>query len=355
MKQSVSAVHTVASLDPKHGGPSRSVPTLVSALLQTDVGAELSVWEGAGRSGLDCAILNSPSLLHDHGLWLPSNHASATAARRAGIPLVVSPRGMLEPWAVNHKRLKKWLAWHLYQRRDLASAALLHATSEAEAEGFRGLELRQPIAVIPNGVDLPPPCTRLERQEGLRTALFLSRLSVKKGIPHLLEAWAQVRPEGWRLRLVGPSENGHRAEMERLARALGLDDVAFEDPVYGDARWDVYADADLFVLPTLSENFGLVVAEALAAGVPVITTKAAPWAALEAHRCGWWVDIGVEPLAAALVQATSASPDVLHEMGARGRAYVEAHLGWGRIAESMETAYRWLLHGGPVPNGVHLD
>jgi glycosyltransferase involved in cell wall biosynthesis len=126
----------------------------------------------------------------------------------------------------------------------------------------------------------------------------------------------------------------------------------FLGPVGDERKWEVFGQADLFVLPTKSENFGIAIAEALAAGVPVITTKAAPWQELESHRCGWWVDVGVEPLAAALREATAASPDVLREMGLRGRELVRERYSWPKIAEDMKAVYEWVLGRGPRPGCV---
>lgn len=339
--------HTVNSLDPSHGGPSRTVPSLVQALQAVGCPARLAVWD-QGRPAAPVA----PTLLHDHGLWRPSNHAAVGAARRAGVPLVISPRGMLEPWALRHRRWKKRAAWVLYQRRDLRHAAVLHVTSEGEAESVRRLGLRNPLAVIPNGVDLPdaqPPPPRKE----LRRALFLSRFHPKKGLPLLIEAWAQVQPPGWELVLAGPDEGGHQAAVEAQARQRGLNgSVRFAGPVEDNDKWALYRSADLFVLPTHSENFGLVVAEALAAGVPVITTRGAPWAALETHRCGWWTDIGATPLATALREAIALPDEARQEAGRRGRRYVEANLSWTHVARQMVAVYEWTMHGGRRPGCV---
>ena len=264
---------------------------------------------------------------------------------------------MLSEWALNAKRAKKRVAWFLYQRRALQTAAAFQATAEAEAEDVRRLGLRQPVAVIPHGVQMPPSdggaTSPLGPGGGARTALFLSRVHPKKGLPHLVSAWDAVRPEGWRLVIAGPDEAGHRVEIERQVAAAGLDDaVRFEGPVGDDDKWELYRSADLFVLPTHSENFGIVVAEALAAGLPAITTHGAPWRALETHRCGWWVPIGAEPFAAALRDATSAPPEVLRDMGARGRDYVHQNLSWDRTAADHLALYRWLLGSAPRPDFV---
>lgn len=378
-------VHTVNSLRADHGGPSRSVTALCSALAErrTEVeivthargtGEEAPVvpeaevpvhlvereagWRtfAPGRDAFSDTVeqvTGRHGVVHDHGLWLPSNHAAAQAARRAARPFVVSARGMLTPWSLEQSRAKKRAAWALYQHRDLKSAALFHATAESEAEDIRRVGLRQPIALIPNGVELPEGYGTCRPEGASRQAIFLSRLHPKKGLLNLIKAWAQVRPEGWKLVLAGPDADGHRAEIERAIDVAGLaGTVQFMGTVGDDAKWDLYRRADLFVLPTFSENFGIVVAEALAAGIPAITTTGAPWQDLETHECGWWIDIGVEPLVEALREAVARSDQQRRAMGQRGRALVETAYSWAHVAEQMESVYSWLLGQGTKPDCV---
>jgi glycosyltransferase involved in cell wall biosynthesis len=247
---------------------------------------------------------------------------------------------MLEPWALSHRRWKKRLAWCLYQRADLKKAAALHATAEAEATQFRSLGLANPITVIPNGVDVP----ELERSpysgQRIRTALFLSRLHPKKGLPLLVEAWAKIRPINWRMRVAGPDESGHAATVKELVRAAGLEKSwEFVGEIGDSQKWAVYERAHLFVLPSHSENFGMVVAEALAAGLPVIATQGCPWQGLENHSCGWWVASTVEALTHALQEAFATPDSELFAMGARGRSWMQAEFGWNMVAQRMTALY----------------
>ena len=305
---------------------------------------------GSFAEALATEARGSDTIFHDHGVWMPSNHAAAATARRLGVPLVVSTRGMLTAWALGQSRIKKRAAWLLYQGRDLRSAQLLHATAEAEVEDIRRVGLRQPAVVLPNGVELPEDARGMP-EASVRRALFLSRVHPKKGLLNLIEAWAHVRPRGWELVIAGPDEGGHRAEVEVRARTHEVD-VVWAGPVDDRAKWDLYRSADLFVLPTFSENFGIVVAEALAAGVPAITTTGAPWGVLNERRCGWWIDVGVEPLAAALHEATALSDEARHAMGQQGRAYVREALSWEHVAQEMAAAYRWVLGRGGKPPAV---
>jgi glycosyltransferase involved in cell wall biosynthesis len=157
------------------------------------------------------------------------------------------------------------------------------------------------------------------------------------------------------VRIVGPSEGGHDEELKRLAVALGLERLIIEGPVYGEDKFAVFRDADVFALPTLNENFGIAVAEALAAEVPVIATKGAPWSGLEPEHCGWWIDHGVEALARALVMAMETDPAELASMGRRGRAWMERDFSWHRVANELSAVYAWLRNDGPMPSTVLLD
>jgi len=467
-------LHTVATLDPASGGPARSVPHLARTLAAAghDVGLwapaavvqlsdaspddapGLAVFSGDFTAALDA--FGTPDLVHDHGIWLPCHREVARVCAARGSPRIVSPRGMLEPWALRHKKWKKRIAWWLYQKSLLESTAALHATATSEADQLRRLGLKQPIILAPNGVGLRPPgaptcpqrgekTSNIEHRseegentgwrDGLgtptssnkghstsnievqskdersgtqapspipdlqssifdlpRTALFLSRIHPKKGLPMLLEAWARVRPLGWQLRIVGPDEGRHVVELKELCVKLELGRAGFTDPadlsptargeegpacggaairpqtwdrcvnrslpvefsppLEGAEKWAAFDEADLFILPTYSENFGIAVAEALASGVPVITTKGAPWEGLHTHHCGWWTDISTAAIASALHEACTSDPATLQAMGARGRDWMHRDFSWDRIAHEMTAAYDWLLGGGVKPGCV---
>ncbi len=437
-------LHAIAGIPPNAGGPSRSVPGLCRAL--SDAGLEtwllsfcpddalvdprgVHFLKGPGscykaalmtaQRALDSA---SPDLVHSHGLWTLTNHAIITRARKRGIPVVISARGMLDPWALAQKRWKKRLAMLLYQRRDLHAAALLHATAQQECANIRKQGFGQPVAVIANGVDVPAglPLARHgagEPADRLRTALFVARLHPGKGLLDLAEAWARVRPQGWRMQVVGPDTHGHQTEVAARLRNLGIEqDWVFEGAADDTGKWQHYEQADLFILPSHSENFGISIAEALYVGLPVITTKETPWGQLEggglrveggerrtsnvecrilngdgsaglvgggspgAHeksdrafengvegpqplaghtqpstgRCGWWVDVGVEPLTEALRSAICLADRDRHRMGEHGRALVEHKYAWPVIACEMQRSYEWISGSCTLPQCIRV-
>lgn len=351
---------TATSLHPSYGGPAFSVSQLASAL--SEAGLDVGLWSADG-SAVASDLLGpgvrrlagelretaafSPDLVHDNGLWLPHNHRVAELAQAAHRPRVVSTRGMLEPWAIRHKRWKKAAAWRLYQRRDLARADALHATAAAEAANLVAIGLKPPVHVIPNGVDSPEPgTTDRAATDAPMTAVFLGRIYPVKGLPMLIEAWSRVRPAGWRLVIAGPDEAGHRREVEAAVVAAGLADaVSFPGTVSGEAKTALLTGADLFVLPSHSESFGMALAEALAHGAPVLTTTAVPWPALEERQCGWRAPPTVDGLAAALRVATAMDRPTLRAMGAAGRELIAAEYGWPRIASRFVALYEALARG----------
>lgn len=357
---------SATSLAPRYGGPAYSVSRLALAL--AGGGAQVGLWSADG-SVMDTPLLASdaplmrltgtaedalrqfrPEIVHDNGLWLGHNHRLARACKALGLPRLVSTRGMLEPWARRHKKWKKDFAWLAYQRRDILTADGLHATAASEAENLARLNLEVPVHVIPNGVDIP--ALRRVPSDAVRTALFIGRLYPVKGLPLLIEAWSRVRPSGWRLVLAGPDEAGHRAELEALIAGYGLGDVIqFAGPLQGEAKESALFAADLFVLPTHSESFGMAIAEALAHGVPVLTTMGAPWPALTQQAMGWRTPISVDGLAGGLAQATTADGSVLRAMGAKGRAFVSAGFSWDRVAGQFLATYATIVAKSTAPGG----
>lgn len=382
----MNVIHTIPSLGISGGGPPRSVSQLCDALIaqslnvsiltavdENDPVVELhpsinlmklnsfgpSTLSRLKASGFRDALFHAKNSLgldvvHQHGIWLRSSHDVTSFAFKNRLPLVVSPRGMLEPWALNNSRWKKKAAWLLYQQKDLEKVSAFHATAYSEAESIRRLGFKQPVAVIPNGVELPKPKTG-NRKTGnrVKTALFLSRINPKKGLPMLLDAWKKLAPADWRLVIAGNDDSNHMPELECQIAELGLSDqVELVGPLFAEAKEVAYRNADLFVLPSYSENFGIVVTEALGYQLPVLTTTGCPWQELEAHGCGWWVDPTLEGIQSGLNEALGTKNEELAVMGKRGRRLVESKYQWPGIAERMLEFYEWILNGGQQPDFV---
>ena len=286
-----------------------------------------------------------PALIHLHGIWAPQIHVAVKVAQKLGIPYIQSPRGMLDPWAMAQKRWKKAIAWWFYQRADLKRARAFHVTAQAEADHVRGWGFRQPVWVVPNGVVVPEVLPERPPVTDVKTALFLSRLHPGKGLMTLAEAWGCIRPNGWRMRVVGFDGYGERARVEARLKALGiLQDWIFEEPLDDVRKWEVFRSADLFVHPSVSENFGISIAEALYAGLPTIATTGAPWQELQTHRCGWWIEPNsVDALEAALREAFGLSDAERVVMGDRAHRLILQNYLWPIIGRRMSEAYRTLL------------
>jgi glycosyltransferase involved in cell wall biosynthesis len=381
---------TIAGLDMRSGGPSRTVPALCSAMAAEGAKVEIvavreNKMEAVNKSleGLDLRVISTGTsrydplswrrefqlcvekaldtaespVIYDVGLWLPSNHYARIVARRRKVPFVASPRGMLSERALQVSKLRKRMAWLAYQKRDLLAADAFHATSAAEADDIRARGVRKPIAVIPNGVNLPNAERNRSRRDHRKTVLFLSRLHPIKGIEDLITAWARLQPQGWRVVLAGPDEKNYRAKLEALVRQLDLGQaISFRGPVTDVEKWGLYGQADLFVLPSYSESFGQVIAEALASGLPVVTTKATPWQEVEASNCGWWIEPGVESLITALNEAVNCTFDNLHAMGQRGRTLIREKYSWNVAAKQMLALFAWLQQPTtPKPACIRLN
>lgn len=260
----------------------------------------------------------------------------------------------MSAWAMASGHWVKRLFWPLVQRPSLSTVNCWHATAESEYADIRRLGFRQPVAIIPNGVDVPslPP----KKKCTMRNLIFVGRIHQIKGLDCLLSAWATLwkRFIDWQLIIAGPDNDGYANQMRRMAEQLKLQRVEFVGPLYGKEKWLAYRDADLFVLPTYSENFGLAVAESLAAGTPAIVSRGAPWSGLTSHRAGWWIDIGIDPLVAALDEALALDRSSLEEMGERGRQWMIREFSWPGIGQRMSEVYKWIVSGGQPPDCVRL-
>lgn len=295
-------------------------------------------------------------VIHSHGLWMYPGLAARRSAVKFACPLVVSPHGMLEPWALNNSRWKKQLAGRLFENSNLRQADCLHALCAAEARNFRRYGLDNPIAIIPNGVNVDEfqplePDTAAEKFPGLRgrrCILFLSRLHPKKGLANLLQAWRSLAPDfkDWCLVIAGGGQTVYEQELKTMVKDGGLESsVLFLGPLYGDAKRHVLGAAGIFTLPSFSEGFSMAVLEAAAARLPVLLTPECNFP--ELARAGAAIEVAPEASAVAtgLRQLLELNETQRKEMGRRGSELVKQSYTWPVIAKQMCQMYEW-LHGG---------
>lgn len=313
----------------------------------------------------------APDITHTHGLWLYPSIAAKNYSRKTKRPNLISPHGMLDPWALKNSRWKKRIAYAWFEQQHLFGARCLRALCEAEAQSIRQLGLKNDIAIIPNGIDLPaniltlPPPWAGRVEPGNKVLLFLSRIHPKKGLVNLFKAWAKnQKSSGWTLAIAGWDQGGHEQELKRLCAELGitiadirepasslqpLPSVLFLGPQFNAAKAACYHHCDAFVLPSFSEGLPMVVLEAWANSKPVIMTPQCNLpegfqasAAIKAETTEASLVAGL----AELQQMTLAERTV---MGSRALELVRQRFTWSRVGEQMDEVYQWVLGGGAKP------
>lgn len=366
--------HVVPSLEDRHGGPSKSVRALANAMAATETTDLLTTLEPGQQMlapGEDAAAIHvyerqaprwlcasaglqrrlatsSYDVVHAHALWLLTLRYARDAARTHGVPLVISPRGMMSGWAWEHRRWRKRLATWFVHPGAFQAAAGWHATSAEEADDIRRRGFAQPICVAPNGVELPTDADLAAARAAWhqefpslasrRVALFYSRFHRKKRVRELIELWLATAPVDWLLLVAGVPEEYTVAEVQSWCPAAASESRVIV--VDGRGRPPPFAVAEVFLLPSHSENFGLVVAEALAARVPAVVTDTTPWTALNAHDAGQCVAWENYPHALRIALATA--PAELAARGGRGRAWVAQEFTWQQAAARLLDFYREL-------------
>jgi glycosyltransferase involved in cell wall biosynthesis len=296
-------------------------------------------------------LSKSPCILHGHGIWRIANLFPLIIGRETPARIVYSPRGTLSSWSMQYKSLVKKPFWKLLQKPALDRCHCYHATAGAEYEDIRRVGLRRPVAIIPNGIDIPTLTSDAQRR---KQVVFLSRINPVKGLDILLPAWAAIAPDfqEWELIIAGPLDNEYATAVQASAGSLNCPSIKFVGESLGNNKTRLLAEAALFVLPSYSENFGIAVAEALAHGLPVITTSGTPWSEITQRDAGWYISPNKPALEDALRSALSQPLPALREMGNKGRTWMEVSYSWEHIAIMMQETYRWLHSNGSKPGWV---
>lgn len=301
------------------------------------------------KSGVD--------IVHTQFLWSYASAATLKwAGRNAGRPHIISPRGMLDPWALQQSRLKKFLARALFESRHLKSAGCLHALCRSEADAIRQSGLANAICTIPNGIDLPH-LTRQSRKttDAKKRMLFLGRIHPKKGLFPLIRAWSSASQQlkDWKLTIAGWDDGGHLESLQELATDCRSDTtIEFFGPAYGEEKQRLLSSADAFILPSFSEGLPMSVLEAWAYELPVLMTSECNLPEGFSQECAVRVDPDETSLARSLVAFSAANSSDIATMGNRGRQLVEQSFTWEKVAAQMREVYLWQCGAGVRPEFV---
>lgn len=295
-------------------------------------------------------------IYHVQGVWEHYGHCVARFARRCGKPYLFTLRGMLYPQALAHSKLFKRLWLKLFLRNDLSKAACIQATCAEELDHYRNLGFRNPVAVIPNPIDITPIVPRQSEPAGAFTLGYLGRIHPRKRIERLIYALDSLKAKApdMRLIIIGGGDEQYERFLRGEVSRLNLDSrVEFTGFVNGKEKDDAIRRISVLAVPSDFENFGNIVIEALARAIPVIASKGTPWQSLETNGCGWWIDNDQDSINRTVLEAYSLQQDHRISMGMNGRKLVEQEYSVEHIGSKMAELYRWVGGGGPKPEFVH--
>jgi glycosyltransferase involved in cell wall biosynthesis len=391
------AINIIENLDDTYGGPAKSVPYMCKYLEDIDIDTQILsicledneknslvetyklIWKifdynffkkfrysvGMKKYLKNTALNEKNIILHTHNLWNYICYVSLKTSKKYNLPLIVSIRGSLYKWSLDQSKWKKKIAWVFFQKRVLQNASCIHVTEIKELEAVRDLQIKTPVAIIPNGINLDEfkelktineAKSNLGLKKNKKYILFISRLHPKKGIEFLINGWLKIANtyQDWDLLIVGPEYdktyiNGLRSKINDMQQT---ERVIFTGMLVGEERLDVFAASSLFVLPSYSENFGVAIAEAMAAKLPVITTHGTPWQEINEYRAGWWIELNQVNFDRALNHALGSSDSELCRMGLNGFRLVEKYE-WKYQAKKMKELYEYTINRKHKPDFLY--
>ncbi|MDR1715229.1 MAG: glycosyltransferase [Prevotella sp.] len=294
-------------------------------------------------------------LYHVHGLWQYLGHGVTSYARRHGKPYIMTLRGMLYPQALAHSALVKKASLILYQRNDLQKAACIQATCIEEMEHYRTLGFCNPVAVLPNPIDINHVVDRPIPDKPQMRIGYLGRIHPRKRIEKLIYAMNDSRDKTSNLHLaiIGSGDNVYERFLHNEVKRLNLSNVKFTGFLSGKEKDEIMTQLSLLVVPSDFENFGNIVTEALVRGVPVIASRGMPWRELETHHCGWWIDNDQESITNTLIEAISLTEEERIYMGMNGKQLMRENYSVEVLAGKMKHLYQWILGQASKPEFVY--
>ncbi len=375
-------LHTISGLNKGSGGPTTCTYNLVKGLRRTGIDAKILTLAPANNN--DSIISNEDFIVavkndaanpfvfsrnfrdylktdigydiyHANGLWTYPSHITAKNARDSKREYIIAPHGMLYPAGLESKPWKKKLALTLFQRYDIDQAAAIQATCRQEAEHIAALGYKKPIAIVPNSIDISGCLPVRTETNKKRRFGFVGRIHPIKNIDIMLEAWNALgnKTAECELIIVGDGDATYKKILVEYIQKHNLNNVVFTGFLSGAELTECIRSFDYLMLVSKSENFGMVIPEALINGVPCIATEHTPWDELNSEKCGWWIKDGVGPLRATINNAIELSEEKRLDMGKRGIEFVKTNYSVEAVARKMQTLYEWILKGGEKPTFIY--
>lgn len=305
--------------------------------------------------------IDSFDIIHQHGVWMPMSLLSLRIKNSKNIPFIIQPHGYLEPFRLNQKRFKKKIAFSLYENRNVKSSKVILACSEDEGIKLKHMFPKNHVALVRNGISdefLSAP-NLSDNNIKKNILLYLSQIIPLKGLDRLINIIYELKDDlfaNWELHIAGYNAEKYGESLKKKVNNLGLNNfIKFIGPKLGKEKLYVFDNSKAFILPTFNENFGIVVAEALSRGIPVLTTKGTPWSDLDKYECGYWVDNDNESIKQGLIKLLSSSNNQLSQMGNRGRKLITEKYLWSSSAKKTIDLYSWMIQSkNKVPKFINL-
>lgn len=302
--------------------------------------------------------VNKFDILHQHGIWMPVSLFSKKLKKKTNIKKVIQTHGLLMPYSRNLSKMKKDLVFSFYERSNLETSDMLVACAKEEAIVLRNLFPHKNIAIIPNGIsdDFFNAKVETENLKRKKRMLFLSQIIPVKGIERVIKSINEIGVNNfldWEFIIAGYEDASYKKILEKMITDFDLNDlIKFIGPKLGLDKIKTFDNTDVFLLPSYSENFGIVVAEALSRGIPVLTTKGTPWSELESNNCGFWVDNTTLGIKNGILQILQSSEEELKDMGLKGKKLIGEKYLWSKCSQKTIEMYHWILNGGGKPSFI---
>lgn len=293
-------------------------------------------------------------IFHSNGLWMFPNVTPLKLAAKQRKKCVISPRGTVNEVALKYSKIKKFLFYNFFQKKVLKNADLIHVTSEIEYNDVRKFGLNQPVAIVPNGVDIPK--IRYKKHKTIFKLIYLGRIHPKKGLENTIKAWVTVEKffPNWTFEIAGRGEKNYEDKIKKIISDAKLKSIKYIGPLYGSVKIKFIQTADVLIMPSYNENFGMVAAEALSNNTPVICGKNTPWKGVTVKNCGWHIENDPYTLENTFIKIFKMSKSDLLDKGKKGRLWMKKEYSWQQVAKKMIQSYEWLISKKNKPDWVRL-